>query len=58
LFPGCGVFTAKSFAATDFLLEYRGELISADIAEDRFRLVSTAGSFFYFFESYGRNKMW
>ena len=55
---GYGVFATKLFNATDFLLEYRGDLISEEVAEQRFSNISTAGSFFYFFESSARQKMW
>ena len=53
---GCGVFATKEFSASDFLLEFRGKLISAKDGEKC--LSKGDGSFLYFFEDVGRQKMW
>ena len=54
IFPiGKGVFTQKSFTKLkgDFLLEYRGELITSDEAEHREKMYSEEhGSFLFYFE--------
>ena len=56
-FPGCGVFAAKQLWSSDFILEYRGELLSGDEGEERFVRGQT-GSFLYFFEMEGKKRMW
>lgn len=60
-YTGSGVFATKHFAATDFLLEYRGELLSHKDAEDRddkYGTTCSAGSFMYYFETDRRQRMW
>ena len=57
LCPGCGIFASKFFSKSEFLLEYRGELISGEEGEERYRTGQT-GSFLYFFEVEGRKNMW
>jgi len=54
---GCGVFATKSFWKCDFLLEYHGELITSNEGEIRYGSAA-CGSFLYFFETEGKNKMW
>jgi len=54
---GCGVFATCEFAKTEFLLEYRGELIDGDEGEKRYKS-GESGTFLYFFEVEGRKKMW
>ena len=54
---GCGVFAAKEFSKTEFLMEYRGELISGEEGEERYNK-GQSGTFLYFFEVDGRKKMW
>jgi len=51
------VFATKRFCPSDFILEYRGELISAEEGEKRYT-EGDSGSFLYFFEDVGRKKMW
>jgi len=59
LILGCGVFTKCDFDPGDFLLEYRGEIISAEEGERRLEQSAEQHcSFLYFFESDKRKKMW
>ena len=45
------MFAVKAFNQSDFLLEYKGERISQEVAESRERALDTEfGSFMYFFE--------
>jgi len=54
---GSGVFADRHFGKSEFLLEYRGELISGYEGEKRYQ-IGNSGSFLYFFEVGGRKKMW
>lgn len=48
---GRGVFTTKLFSKGDFLLEYKGELITEDEGSRREDLYDPdLGSFFFFFK--------
>ncbi|XP_071822611.1 uncharacterized protein [Apostichopus japonicus] len=53
-FIGYGVFTSRDFSQKDFLLEYRGELISSEEAVKREKTYPLSkGSFLYFFKDKG-----
>lgn len=54
---GCGVFAKTAFSKSEFLLEYRGELITGAEGEKRHRN-GQSGTYLYFFEVDGRKKMW
>ena len=54
---GSGVFADRPFGKSEFLLEYRGELISGYEGEKRYQ-AGNSGSFLYFFEVGDRKKMW
>ncbi|KAJ8043799.1 N-lysine methyltransferase KMT5A-A [Holothuria leucospilota] len=54
---GSGVFCEKTFSKGDFLLEYRGELISGEEGTERDKnYPDTKGSFLYFFQHEGNSK--
>lgn len=53
---GRGVVTKKNIAAGDFVLEYRGELISHKEGLQREKTYSERTSFLYFFWFHGRRK--
>ena len=58
LFLGRGVFTTKKFSKGDFLLEYKGELVSEDEGYQREDLYETElGSFLFFFKN-GSKCLW
>lgn len=58
---GSGVFATTYFNATDFLLEYRGILLSHEEAESHVRDYirdDSVGSYMYFFETDNQTNMW
>ena len=55
LFTGWGVFTTKPFEKGDFLLEYKGELITAQEAETR--EYDCRHSYQYFFSCNGKKNV-
>ena len=59
-FPtGYGVFTTKEFKTGDFLLEYRGDLISHKDGLQREKTYkSSQGSFLYFFKDGQNGTKW
>jgi hypothetical protein len=56
---GSGVFAKKVFFRGDFLLQYRGEVITGKEGERRLEHGNpNLGSFLYFYESSGRVQKW
>lgn len=59
LLLGSGVFATKVFFQSDFLLQYRGEVVSGKEGERRLDCASpNVGSFMYFYESCERVQKW
>ena len=56
-FQGWGVFAQKSFEKGDFLLEYRGEVLSEEMAQKREETHKREGkgSYMYYFKYNGKN---
>lgn len=55
---GSGVFCNRQFHAGDFLLEYRGELITMEEGVEREKSnLTRKGNFLYFFD-YGNTRKW
>lgn len=53
IFPGYGVFAKKKYAKGDFLMEYRGEMVSSKEGREKMESYPKhLGSYLFFYDKY------